>query len=146
MLVNLGIWNEIGNGWQLDTTFRNNLTGAIFGGSVVVRRNPNFNSRSSWIFSIKFQWIDVGFVLLRPTNWFDESDSTAPSDRTPKSLKELNNYSAERWDVSRFKFEFQLQIRCFSVWSTIFSQSWSRQNHKSNDRCFCSRKTDEKVI
>jgi len=65
MLVNLGIWNEIGNGWQLDTTFRNNLTGAIFGG---------------------------------PTNWFDESDSTTPSERTPKSLKELNEYSAERWD------------------------------------------------
>jgi hypothetical protein len=32
MLVKLGIWNEIGTDWQLDVTFRNNLTGAIFGG------------------------------------------------------------------------------------------------------------------
>jgi hypothetical protein len=32
MLVKLGIWNEAATGWQLDATFRNNLTGAIFGG------------------------------------------------------------------------------------------------------------------
>ncbi|CAF5194947.1 unnamed protein product, partial [Rotaria magnacalcarata] len=32
MLVKLSIWNEIGTDWQLDATFRNNLTGAIFGG------------------------------------------------------------------------------------------------------------------
>jgi hypothetical protein len=32
MLVKLGIWNEVGTDWQLDVTFRNNLTGAIFGG------------------------------------------------------------------------------------------------------------------
>jgi len=32
MLLKLGIWNEVGTNWQLDATFRNNLTGAIFGG------------------------------------------------------------------------------------------------------------------
>jgi hypothetical protein len=32
MLVKLGIWKEVGIEWRLDATFRNNLTGAIFGG------------------------------------------------------------------------------------------------------------------
>ena len=36
MLVKLGIWNEVGTNWQLDATFRNNLTGAIFGGLVTL--------------------------------------------------------------------------------------------------------------
>jgi hypothetical protein len=35
MLVKLGIWNEVGTNWQLDATFRNNLTGAIFGRLVI---------------------------------------------------------------------------------------------------------------
>ena len=32
MLVKLGIWSEANGCWQLDATFRNNLTSAIFGG------------------------------------------------------------------------------------------------------------------
>ena len=36
MLVKLGIWNEVGTNWQLDATFRNNLTGAIFGGLAIL--------------------------------------------------------------------------------------------------------------
>jgi len=33
MLLKTGIWNkDVPNHWQLDATFRNNLTGAIFGG------------------------------------------------------------------------------------------------------------------
>ncbi len=43
MLVKLSIWNEVGTNWQLDATFRNNLTGAIFGGWDISHRLFNRN-------------------------------------------------------------------------------------------------------
>ncbi|CAF3436654.1 unnamed protein product [Rotaria sp. Silwood1] len=109
MLVKLGIWNEIGTDWQLDATFRNNLTGAIFGGTTYwldetdstagpsernVKKLDELNAYSST------RWDDFGGIRSSHTTyWLDETDSTAgPSERNVKKLDELNAYSSTRWD------------------------------------------------
>ena len=116
MLVKLGIWNEVNTGWQLDATFRNNLTGAIFGGYDLASLIDDERRHASF----------------RNTNWFDESDSTsAPSDRSLKKIDDLNTYSSTRWDVGHPFFStlvFEHLFPLVLVYLTISCESRQDQS------------------
>ncbi|CAF0850346.1 unnamed protein product [Rotaria sp. Silwood1] len=138
MLVKLGIWNEIGTDWQLDATFRNNLTGAIFGGTTYwldetdstagpsernVKKLDELNAYSSTRWDCVLQYLvnpDRGQITRDTIDVFVHAKLLRRNEDTSSS-------STDPYTITGAGFQFLLMNRRSQVWFFIINSLETRQ-------------------
>ncbi|CAF0788494.1 unnamed protein product [Adineta ricciae] len=138
MLVQLGIWNEVGTDWQVDATFRNNLTGAIFGGTTSWLDETDSSSTPSERNAKKLEelniysstrWDCVLQYLVTPDKGQVTRD-TIDVFLHAKLLKRNEDTSSSNTDpytITGSGFKFLLMNRRSQVWFFIINSLETRQ-------------------
>ncbi|CAF1216249.1 unnamed protein product [Adineta steineri] len=138
MLVKLGIWNEVGTDWQLDATFRNNLTGAIFGGTTnwldetdsvstpserSIKKLEELNTYSSTRWDCVLQYLvnpDRGQITRDTIDVFVHAKLLKRNDDTSSA-------STDPYQITGTGFQFLLMNRRTQVWFFIINSLETRQ-------------------
>ncbi|CAF1179907.1 unnamed protein product [Adineta steineri] len=138
MLVKLGIWNEVGTDWQLDVTFRNNLTGAIFGGTTnwldetdsvstpserSIKKLEELNTYSSTRWDCVLQYLvnpDRGQITRDTIDVFVHAKLLKRNDDTSSA-------STDPYQITGTGFQFLLMNRRTQVWFFIINSLETRQ-------------------
>lgn len=139
MLLKLGIWNkDVPNHWQLDATFRNNLTGAIFGGSINWLDETDSTSTSSERSMKKLdelnsysssRWDCVLQYLVNPDRGQITRDTIDVflNAKLLKRNEDTSSKSTDPYSITGAGFKFLLMNRRSQVWSFIINSLETRQ-------------------